>query len=108
MGWSCTQEQTESLNKLTNAIHAQPAYKLTPPAVGVLIELFEPRGRDFGYAPNLNIRVKIERITAGYRNEKLNAWQAETKPVGYVSIEPNGAFKFSSNKLKAELKLEAE
>ena len=103
MGWSARAEQIESLNKIDNAIHAQPGYKLNPPQVGLLISLFEPRGRDFGYAPNVNMRVKIERIASGYRNETLNAWQATTKSAGFITIEPDGKLKFSSLRLKSEL-----
>lgn len=102
MGWSCTAEQSKSLERITKAIQSQPDYKLTPPAVGILIDLFEPRGRNFGYEPHLNIRVKIERVTSGYRNEQLNAWQATTNPVGFITINPDGKLKFSSARLKAE------
>jgi len=107
MGWSCTVEQTESLNKISKAIQAQPDYTLTPPKVGILIDLFEPRGRDFGHEPHINMRVKIERITSSYRNEKLNAWQADTRPVGSITIAPDGGLKFSSKRLQSEMGLEA-
>jgi hypothetical protein len=103
MGWSARAEQIESPNRIEKAIQAQPEYSLTPPKTGILIELFEPRGRDFGYPPNENMRVKIERITSGYRNETLNAWQVTTNPVGYISIAPDGKLKFSSARLKSEL-----
>jgi hypothetical protein len=93
----------DSLNRIEKAIQAQPDYRLTPPKAGILIELFEPRGRDFGNAPHENMRVKIERITSGYRNETLNAWQATTKPAGFITIEPDGKLKFSSVRLKSEL-----
>jgi hypothetical protein len=49
------------------------------------------------------MRVKIERITSGYRNETLNTWQATTKPAGFITIEPDGKLKFSSARLKSEL-----
>ena len=107
MGWSCTAEQSKSLERITKAIQSQPDYKLTPPAVGILIELFEPNGRDFGYEPHLNIRVRIERVTSGYRNEHLNAWQADTRPVGSITIAPDGGLKFSSKRLQSEMGLEA-
>ena len=103
MGWSCRAEQSESLNKLEKAIQSQPDYSLTPPKVGILIDLFEPRGRDFGQPPHNNMRVKIERIASSYRNETLNAWQATTLPVGFVTIKPDGNLKFSSARLKSEL-----
>ncbi len=84
-----------------------PDYKLTPPTVGILIDLFEPRGRDFGQAPHINMRVKIERITSSYRNEQLNAWQADTKPVGSITIAPDGGLRFSSKRLQSEMGLGA-
>lgn len=100
MGWSCRAEQMESLNRVQKAIQAQPNYTLTPPAVGILIDLFEPRGRDFGQPPHNNMRVKIERITSSFRDE--NAWRSYTSPVGFISITPDGKLKFSSARLKSE------
>ena len=71
--------------------------------LGILIDLFEPRGRDFGDPPHVNIRVKIERITASYKDEKLNAWRSYTSGVGFITIDPDGKLEFSSARLKSEM-----
>ncbi len=103
MGWSARKEQIDSLNKIEKAIQSQPDYSLNPPKAGILIDLFEPRGRDFGNPPHVNMRVKIERIATSYRNETLNAWQATTMQAGFITIEPDGSLKFSSKQLKSEM-----
>ena len=102
MGWSCTAEQSKALEKVEKAIRSQADYNLTPPKPGLLIDLFDANGRDFGNPPHLNMRIKIERISSSYQDEKKN-WHSYTNPVGFITIEPDGKMKFSSKHLQSEM-----